>query len=57
MGGHVNPSEEAPAKFQGRVNKPGDLKIKGTEIEIKISETIARRSSEFDPLSVYDIYP
>ena len=40
MGGHVNPWRRAPAKFQGRVNRPGDLKIKGTEIEIKISETI-----------------
>ena len=57
MGGHVNLQEEAPAKFQGRANKPGTLKIKGTDIEIKISETIAQRSSEFDPLSVYDIYP
>ena len=57
MGGHVNPWRRAPAKFQGRVNRPGDLNIKGAEIEIKISETIVKRSSEFDPLSVYDIYP
>ena len=40
MGGHVNLGYEAPAKFQGRANKPGAIKIKGTEMEIKISETI-----------------
>ena len=40
MGGHVNLACEAPAKFQGRANKPGAIKIKGTELEIKISETI-----------------
>ena len=49
MGGHVNLWREAPAKFQGGANEPGALKIKGTEIEIKISETIDAAIDKFDP--------
>ena len=56
MGGHVNLWCEAPGKFQGRANTSGAIKIKGTEIEIKMSETIDTAIEQVRPLSVYDIY-